>query len=51
MDNDDIRFWSRISNKIMEEAHEAVRPLVGRTEAGKVVKMGADGTPTKFIDI
>jgi myo-inositol-1(or 4)-monophosphatase len=51
MDNDEIRFWSRISNKIMEEAHEAVKPLVGRAEAGKVVKMGADGTPTKFIDL
>jgi myo-inositol-1(or 4)-monophosphatase len=35
----------------MEEAHEAVKPLVGRAEAGKVVKMGADGTPTKFIDL
>jgi myo-inositol-1(or 4)-monophosphatase len=51
MDNDDIKFWSRISNQIMENAQEAVRPLVGRTKAGKVVKMGADGTPTKFIDI
>jgi len=48
---DDIRFWSRISNRIMGEAHEAVKPLVGMEEAGKVVKMGADGTPTKFIDL
>ncbi len=51
MNKDDIKFWSRISNTIMGEAHEAVKPLVGSIEAGKVVKMGADGTPTKFIDI
>jgi len=51
MNMDDIRFWSRISNRIMGEAHEAVKPLVGMEKAGKVVKMGADGTPTKFIDL
>ena len=51
MNMDDIKFWSKISNKIIEEAQEAVKPLVGMEEAGKVVKMGADGTPTKLIDI
>lgn len=51
VDNDDIKFWSKISNKIMGEAHEVVKPLVGIKEAGKVVKMGADGTPTKLIDL
>ena len=51
MDNDDIKFWSNISNQIMREAHEAVKPLVGSKEAAKVVKMGADGTPTKHIDL
>ncbi len=51
MNRDDIKFWSIISNRIIEEAQEAVKPLVGRAEAGKVVKMGADGTPTKLIDI
>lgn len=35
----------------MFEAHEAVKPLVGKKESGKTVKMGADGTPTKLIDI
>ena len=51
VDNDDIKFWSKISNKIMGEAHEVVKPLVGIKEADKVVKMGADGTPTKLIDL
>lgn len=51
MDNHDIKFWSDISNKIMFEAHEAIKPLVGKKESGETVKMGADGTPTKLIDI
>jgi myo-inositol-1(or 4)-monophosphatase len=51
MENEDIKFWDKISRTIMEEAHEVVKPLVGKTEAAKVVKMGADGTPTKFIDL
>jgi myo-inositol-1(or 4)-monophosphatase len=51
MKKDDIEFWSRISNTIMVEAQEAVRPFVGTEKAAKVVKMGADGTPTKFIDL
>jgi len=51
MNMDDIKFWSKISNKIIEEAQKVVKPLVGMEEAGKVVKIGADGTPTKLIDI
>lgn len=51
MNKDDMKFWSRISNRIMQEAQEAVEPHVGREESGKIVKMGADGTPTKFIDL
>ncbi len=51
MDRDDIKFWSTISNRIMEEAHEVVKPLVGNPKSGKIVKMGADGTPTKLIDL
>ena len=47
----DIKFWSEVSEEIMFEAHEAVKPLIGKEEAGKTVKMGADGTPTKLIDI
>ena len=51
MNKDDIDFWSNVSNTIMLEAQKAVKPLVGTAEAAKVVKMGADGTPTKFIDL
>jgi myo-inositol-1(or 4)-monophosphatase len=51
MDRDDIKFWGMISNRIMEEANEVVKPLVGNPKSDKIVKMGADGTPTKFIDL
>ncbi len=51
MDKDDIKFWSTISNRIMDEANEVVKPLVGNPKSDKIVKMGADGTPTKFIDL
>ncbi|HEX7468084.1 MAG TPA: bifunctional fructose-bisphosphatase/inositol-phosphate phosphatase [Methanobacterium sp.] len=51
MNKDEVDFWSNVSNTIMLEAQKAVKPLVGTAEAAKVVKMGADGTPTKFIDL
>lgn len=47
----DHKFWSKISHEIMEEVDEVTRPLVGEKKAGKTVKMGADGTPTKLIDL
>ncbi len=51
MDREDVRFWSRVSKKIIKEAQKAVSPLVGTEEGGDIVKIGADGTPTKLIDI
>ncbi len=51
MNKEDIEFWSSISNIISGEAQKVVEPLLGTNEGGKVVKMGADGTPTKFIDL
>jgi len=51
MKKDDIKFWSMISNRIMEETHKVIKPLVGNPKSGAIVKMGADGTPTKFIDL
>lgn len=51
MDREDVRFWSKVSKKIIKEAQRAVSPLVGTKEGGNIVKMGADGTPTKLIDM
>lgn len=48
---EDSKFWSDVSQKIMKEVHQAITPLVGEKEAGEIVKMGADGTPTKLIDL
>ena len=35
----------------MHEASEVISPLVGTEKGGEIVKMGADGTPTKLIDL
>ena len=48
---EDSKFWSDVSQKIMKEVHQAITPLVGEKEAGEIVKMGADGTPTKLKDL
>lgn len=47
----DSKFWSKISYEIMQEVNEAITPLIGEKKAGDVVKIGADGTPTKLIDL
>jgi len=50
MKKEDMEFWRDISYKIIQEVEKSISPLVGSKKAGKVVKMGADGTPTKLID-
>lgn len=47
----DSKFWSKVSHEIMQEVSEVVTPLVGEEKSGEIVKMGADGTPTKLIDL
>jgi myo-inositol-1(or 4)-monophosphatase len=47
----DIKYWREVCQEIIEESQLAVTPLVGTKEAGEIVKMGADGTPTKYIDL
>ncbi|MCE7699004.1 MAG: inositol monophosphatase [Methanobacterium paludis] len=51
MNEEDVQFWSNVAKKIIEEAQMAISPLVGTTKGGEIVKMGADGTPTKLIDL
>jgi len=50
MKEEDIRFWREISHKIIYHVGGAISPLVGQKTSEKIVKMGADGTPTKLID-
>jgi len=50
MKEEDIRFWREVSHKIICQVEDAISPLVGQKTSGEIVKMGADGTPTKLID-
>lgn len=51
MKKEDIEFWRAVSYRIITEVGEAISPLVGKEKSGETVKMGADGTPTKMIDV
>lgn len=51
MENADLMFWRSIAVKMTEQVEKAVSPLIGKKEAGDIIKMGADGTPSKLIDI
>jgi myo-inositol-1(or 4)-monophosphatase len=51
MKKNDIEFWRKVSYQIIDEVDKAVSPLVGKKKSGETVKMGADGTPTKMIDV
>ena len=51
MNEEDVQFWSEASKKMIKKAQKAISPLLGTVKGGKIVKMGADGTPTKFIDL
>lgn len=48
---DNFKFWNNISHKILNQVDEVVRPHIGDKKSGQIVKMGADGTPTKLIDL
>ncbi|WP_094228310.1 bifunctional fructose-bisphosphatase/inositol-phosphate phosphatase [Methanolobus psychrotolerans] len=39
-----------LCDRIADAVHEAIKGLVGTPDAGKVLYIGADGTPTKLID-
>ena len=39
-----------LSERIADVVHEAIKDLVGTTDAGKVLYIGADGTATSLID-
>lgn len=51
MNEEDVQFWSEVSKNMIKKAQKAISPLLGTVKGGKIVKMGADGTPTKFIDL
>jgi len=51
MKNDNAKFWKGVSYEIVDKVGEAISQFVGKRESGEIVKMGADGTPTKLIDM
>ncbi len=51
MDEETLQFWRNIAIKMMEQVEKAIFPLIGKSEAGTIVQIGADGTPSKLIDL
>lgn len=51
MKSEDIELFKNISRKIIENVELKIRGHVGHSESGELVKLGADGTPTAYIDL
>ena len=51
MDAQDKKIATDRCYEIIKEVGRAIRPYVGKPESGEKVKMGADGTPTSYIDV
>jgi len=51
MNEDDLEFWGEVCQELIKESQKSTSPLIGKDEGGKIVKMGADGTPTTLIDM
>ncbi len=51
MDKSEIEMCQSISKKIIENVEKLLTVYVGNPKSGEFVKIGADGTPTSYIDI
>lgn len=51
MDAQDKKIATDLAYEIIKDVSRATRPYFGTPEAGAKVKIGADGTPTSYIDI
>jgi len=51
MKEKDQEFWGGVCQKIIKESQKAISPLIGSEKGGEIVKTGADGTPTTYIDL
>jgi len=47
----EIKFWEQTGLEIIRQVEEVIKPLIGTIKSGKIVKIGADGTPTTLIDV
>ena len=46
-----MEICKEVSKRIIENVGKKIEPHVGKEESGKYIKMGADGTSTKYIDL
>ncbi|KZX15007.1 NAD kinase [Methanobrevibacter cuticularis] len=51
MDQKDIEICEKISKEIIKNVENRLEKHFGNKESGKFVKIGADGTPTNYIDL
>ena len=51
MNQDDINMCRNIATTVFEKVENLLEGQVGNPKAGEFVKIGADGTPTSYIDI
>ncbi len=51
MNQDDIDMCRNIATTVFEKVEKLLEGQVGNPKAGEFVKIGADGTPTSYIDI
>lgn len=51
MEESDTYYWKGVAMRMADQVERAIAPLVGTEDAGEIIKMGADGTPTKLIDL
>jgi len=51
MKTEDIEICKDISRKIIENVELKIMGHIGNPESGELVKLGADGTPTAYIDL
>ncbi|MCC7551021.1 MAG: bifunctional fructose-bisphosphatase/inositol-phosphate phosphatase [Methanobacterium sp.] len=50
MNEEDQEFWGEVCQELIKKSQKAISPLIGSEDGGEIVKMGADGTPTTYID-
>ena len=51
MNQEDIDICRNIATTVFEKVENLLEGQVGNPKAGEFVKIGADGTPTSYIDI
>ena len=51
MDDDEIKMCEDISKQIIRNVEKLLKVYVGNPKSAEFVKIGADGTPTSYIDI